>query len=663
MIPRVEGRSILVGLAVLVPGALTFWLAFHEGGYFPGPVGLVAVEVAILLALSVVIGRVPWNGLSIPLAIALCALGALAYWTLHSQTWSDAPARAMTEYDRVILYLLVLAFFGSLGFTPKRMRVMLYGLAAAIVAVCVTAFIARTLPEIITYDPEVHPERLSYPISYWNSLGILSAVGLILCGHLSCSTRDHWLVRVLAAASIPLLAATLYYTFSRGATWLALAGVALYVILGRPRGLPGAAIATVPTTIITMATVNPAGVLTRDYMSPAAIDAGERIALTVGLCMLAAAVLRAVMLPLDKWLVSLALPTRMRRPVLATATVGTVAVVVAGCAAVQAPSLIADKYDEFNAGEVNVPKTGLSRLTTATSNGRQDHWDVANAAYEANSGRGTGAGTWGIEWSRERPNKLWVQDAHSLYLEVRSELGLPGLILVAAALLLIAGAFLFRMRGPDKAMFAALFAAALAWGTHAGIDWDWEMAVVTLWLFAAGGLALSARPSKATPHLALSVPIKVAVVAACVAVAILPMRMAVSEARVDAGVDAATNDRCKVAIAEARSSLDAVPERALPYQVIGCCELRLRHADAARRAYQRAVERDPRNWELHRDLSVAQALSGRDPRPTARRAKRLNPLEDEVVEGVAAFSRADNPREWRRVALSQQIHRPGAPTP
>ena len=67
---------------------------------------------------------------------------------------------------------------------------------------------------------------------------------------------------MLGAAAIPLLTATLYYTFSRGATWATLVGIGVYVVLARPRGLLAGALATVPPTVVALMTVNPADVLT-----------------------------------------------------------------------------------------------------------------------------------------------------------------------------------------------------------------------------------------------------------------------------------------------------------------------------------------------------------------------------------------------------------------
>src|SRR5207302_6395433 len=59
------------------------------------------------------------------------------------------------------------------------------------------------------------------PNGYWNSLGIFAAMGILLAFAFAARGR-HLLTRLLAAASLVVLAPTLYFTYSRGA-WIALA--------------------------------------------------------------------------------------------------------------------------------------------------------------------------------------------------------------------------------------------------------------------------------------------------------------------------------------------------------------------------------------------------------------------------------------------------------
>src|SRR4051812_45512652 len=111
---RADWDALSVAAVALLPGALTAYFAFSDGGYYAGSAGLVAVELALLLVLRLVLARVPWEGGGPALLAATVALGFLAAWALASQSWSNAPIRAITEHDRALVYLLTLVFFGSL---------------------------------------------------------------------------------------------------------------------------------------------------------------------------------------------------------------------------------------------------------------------------------------------------------------------------------------------------------------------------------------------------------------------------------------------------------------------------------------------------------------------------------------------------------------------
>jgi O-Antigen ligase len=667
MSERLKDVRLDAGLSLaLVPGLLTFFLAMREGGFFPDSTALVAAELALLLVLRLALGRESWRWPGIPGAIAIAALAGLAVWVLASETWSHAPARALLEYVRVLLYLLTLIGFATLAYSTRRIRWTVYGLAAAIVGVCVLGLVARTLPEVILYVPDVHPERLSYPLGYWNSVGVLAAVGIILCGHLASSTRDPWAARVLGAAAVPPLATTLYFTYSRGATWAAVGAVAVYSLVGRPRGIVAAALATIPTTVLALMAANPPGALTGDNpLSSQAVSTGHRIAVAIALCAVAAGVLRALLIPLDRRVAALELPQRGRRPALAALVVGLLTVTLMAATTYDVPQVVASKYREFNSDEKDrvAGYAGSSRLTSAGSNGRREHWEVALDSFRADPARGSGAGTYAIEWTRLRPSSNLARDGHSLYLETLGELGLPGLILVVTALALILGAFAYRARGPDRALFAALLAAALLWAAHAGVDWDWEMPAVTLWLFALGGAALArTRANRPARRPEWSLAARGLAALAVLAVLVTPVKVAVSEARMADALEAMNAGECATAADKARAALDVVPERPTPHHVIAYCALQERRHPRAVRSMQAAVRLDPKNWEFRYGLAIARARAGLDPRREAAIATRLNPLDPMLPAALERLS-GHTPRQWRHAVRRLALTLPGPPNP
>ena len=74
------------------------------------------------------------------------------------------------------------------------------------------------------------------------------------------------------------------------------------------------------------------------------------------------------------------------------------------------------------------------RLRSFSGNGRDQLWSVAWGEFTERPVIGAGAGTYERAWLLERPADLPVRDAHSLYLETLSELGLVGLVALLAML-------------------------------------------------------------------------------------------------------------------------------------------------------------------------------------------------------------------------------------
>lgn len=651
----VAGRAQAAWIVLaLLPGALTVYLAFNAGGYFAGEPAAAATVLLLVLAARIMLAGDPAAGVSRGLIAAASALALFALWTLLSGGWSDAAGRALVEADRALLYLVALVFFGSLG-GVGRLRWMIRGVALAAVAVCTISLTTRVLPGVWPLDYDSITTRLNYPVTYWNALGLLAGLGVILCFGMTSSEREPRVVRVLACAAIPLLGSTLLLTLSRGAILATIIGLVVYAVVGHPRALLSGLVAGGLTTVIAVVFTYRADLLVSDDpLTRAARDQGETLAVVLGLCVIGAVLLRLLLLRVDETLSAVQLTEPGRRRLL-TAGLGAVAVVLAATAvAVDLPR----QYDRFvNAERVTVAAGAdqRARLTDPSANGRIAHWRVSFEQFERTPLRGSGAGTYEFTWDRHRPEPGLVRDGHSLYLEVLSELGLVGALLIVAAIVTILGGIARRARGPNRAAYATVFAAALAWAIAAGIDWHWEMAVVTLWFFALGGAALArddpARPRRIPPLWARSV-----VAGACCLLALLgPLRVAVSQDRAKASLNAFLIGRCDTASDAARDSLRAVGSRPQPHEVLAYCALVDGKHDVAVRQMGAALRRDPGNWRLHYALARMRAMAGLDPRGAAREALRLNPLDALTRDAVKRFADKRGPTQWRRAAQGMEI--------
>src|SRR4051794_11759693 len=123
------GSRLANGALMLLPGALTVYLSFNAGGFFPNTDAFVAILLAGALIARVLLAKSPFGGIGKPLAIAGGAFALFTGWTLLSGAWSEAPGRALVEFDRALVYLLALLLFGSVTRTQSGMRLMVWGIA------------------------------------------------------------------------------------------------------------------------------------------------------------------------------------------------------------------------------------------------------------------------------------------------------------------------------------------------------------------------------------------------------------------------------------------------------------------------------------------------------------------------------------------------------
>jgi hypothetical protein len=639
--PRIEARIATVLLALL-PGALVVYFSFFAGGYFPSSVGFAALLVIQMIVLRVLVTENPFGGFTRRFGAVVLVFSAFAGWTLVSQLWSDTQDRAMIEFDRALLYLAVLVLLGLVPRRRWRMPWILRGLALGVLFVCTCALITRLLPHVWPVAQNLAEDRLSFPLTYWNSLGILAAVGVILALGIAANPSERRWVNALAAAFVPVAATTLFFTFSRGAMIAAVIALIAYLATARSVAVVGALLATLPPTIVALLTAYDADLLASvEPTSNPAADQGRHVAIVLVVCVLVAGVARFFTVLLDRKLAA-AVGRRKpwpRRRRFATAG-GALAALLVVAVVAGVPSWTSTQVDKFLNATPTTSQDLRDRLADPSSNGRRQHWDAALKGFAKSPLHGQGAGTYEFTWDRYRTLDVTVVDGHSLYFEVLSEFGVVGLVLILGTIGTILWTLLRGVRGPNRMVYATLFAAVLAWAIHAGVDWDWEMPAVTAWVFGVGGAALAGRRSKKPPP-PMGDRGRIPIAAALLVVAVTPALLMLSQYRLQASAKAFDKGNCKTATREAIASINILGNRPQPYQIVGYCNLENgRPADAVA-AFQKAVEQQPRSWEYHYGLAIAQGYAGVDPRPQIALARRLNPREPMVKQAVTAFAPPD----------------------
>ncbi len=487
------------------------------------------------------------------------------------------------------------------------------------------ALVSRLLPEVLSVD-EVAEDRLSYPLTYWNGLGIFVGIGLVLATYFASSEREPAVMRVIGAGAMPLLSATIYLTLSRGAIAATIAGLVVYLVVARPRGaLAGLLAGGSGAALAVVATYDADLLISGRATSAAGVAQGEDAAVLVGVAVLIAVAARSVGLLLDRRLARVRPSPTARRAVRIGVAAAALSALAVALVAFDLGDRVERQYDRFVDGStISSADDPRERLTDPGNNGRIEHWEVALDGFADEPLTGTGAGTYGITWARERSISLKVEDAHSLYAEILSELGIVGLLLIVAAVR--AGAVRLRSRPPRPAPTPARRALR----SRVGVG-DPRGDRLGLGAPRRHRLALGARRTGACrPSRGLD-PRRAREPHARGRGARLPC--ACGDARPD-GVLAGAPERrggrirprrLHAAIDASLESLKAIPSRPQPFEVLGYCDSRLGLHELAIGAMRSGAERDPENWELYYGLALVRANAGKDPRAAAREALRLNP--------------------------------------
>jgi O-antigen ligase len=649
------------GLAAAGPGAITVYLAFRSGGFFAGAPAIVAVVLGVALMLRIMLAERPFEGFGPTLVCAAVGLGLYTVWTLLSALWSHAPAQAMIEFDRALMYWLALVLFGSFGWTRERLLWAVRLLALGMFIVALLGLITRVLPEVHSLGASLENSRLSYPLSYWNGVGIFTAVAIIITLGLATRREEPPVSRALAAAAMPILVATLYFTFSRGAVLALVIGIPVFIVCAMRRELIPTALAILPPVAVAVLLCLGTGDLSSaHYAGPTGVSEGKTLTWELVGLAVAAAALRTLLIPLDRRLDRIEISAeRRRRAWITSAAVIVVAIVVVGVA-VDAPSRISSGWDSFTGNKtLKDPRELQDRFTTLSNNGRVVQWETGLDNFARHPLLGSGAGTYGQVWAKEGSAEFRIVNAHSIYFETMSNLGAPGLIFLLVGLFSLLIGLLIRVRGPDQVIYASIFAAALTWMLHAGYDWDWELPATGFFLFSLGATAISARPEGDSKAASWSPPVptrivRVAMGIGCLALIVSPALVALSQGYLNSAVRNLQASDCPAATRDALDSIHVLSVRPEPYQVLGFCDSRAGEGELAIQMLQTAVARDPDEWESYYGLALVQAVAEQDPRAAAAKAHELAPHELSTLELVEKFETKD-PQKWKRRALRTRL--------
>lgn len=499
MVRRVRPRALL---ALAVAAVLIATAFFAKGGVRLEPATLTEIALMLLggslVALSLVLRPAArWHG-----AATLAAFAALAFLTALSMTWSIAPSESWEEANRTFAYLAVLG--GTLALVrliPWGWDAVLHGIALACVAVCGWALLTKVFPGTLAAD-EVYA-RLRAPFDYWNSVGLMAALGVPPVLWLASRRSGHLPANALAWPALGLLLTTLMLSYSRGALLALIGGLALWFLIVPLRlraavplvaGIAGAALPVAWAFSQEDLTLDRVPVEFRS-------DAGTELAvlLVVMLAGLLVAGLAA------GYATARRPPSRRLRELAGRGVMaGLAALALTGVIALATAEggidgQISKAYTQLTDPDAPTPANTPGRFTAASSV-RARYWGEAFDVHAESPWIGAGAGAYATGRTRFRTLPIEVRHAHGYVPQTLSDLGWVGLgisLLIALAWLRSAARVIGLRRAdrglpfdPERIGMATLGVVVVVFAIHSFVDWSWFIpANAAVALLAAGWVA------------------------------------------------------------------------------------------------------------------------------------------------------------------------------
>jgi len=615
-----------LALTLLLAGALLL-AALEDGSYELSTRATIGTLVWWALALTVALRVLP---LARPPAVAIAAataLAGLAVLAMASGSWGASGERAFEETNRVSLYLGVF-LVAVLAGTRANAASVADGLALGIAATGVAALASRFVPEAFP-DPGLSEHladagmRLSWPLGYWNGLALFLAIGVPLLLRAGIDAGSP-VPRGLAVGALPAIACAIFLASSRGGLVVAVVAALVFLAAGSRRFASAGALAIsgLGSALAVAALTRFPEVVDRPDVS----NVSDRVTaglLVFGVCVATGAA-HAVSTLIRPRLVRV--PRAVTVGGLALLAVATVLAVIAAD-----PRERFDSFTRSPAESTGFDDQGFTQahLFSSAGSGRWQFWGAAVDAFEDSPLKGRGAGSYEAWWARHGTFAYAVKDAHSLYLETLGELGIAGLLLLAAfvGVPLLAGVRRAAgTEGEERGIVAALLAAGVAFALAAAIDWVWELTVVgiagVVYLGLLAGPATTTESAQARLPLARFGFLALALVAlAAQAVALLG---AVALGRSREAADAADLDAALRSAGHARA---LQPWAATPHLQLALVREQAGQLRRAAREIDLAIERDPSDWRLAVVAARIETKRGRveEARRELARAIELNP--------------------------------------
>ena len=613
--------------------------------------------------------------------VALLAFALLAAGTALSVIWSLAPSDSWIEAARTFAYLaLFAAGIALVRLEPHGWPAVLAGVAGGCLIVCAWALVTKVFPASLASEETY--ARLREPFAYWNSVGLMAALGVPPLLWLAARRSGHAAANALAWPAIGLLLVCMMLSYSRGALAALLIGLALWfaVVPLRLRGAVALAAAVLGAGPLVAWAFSQDGLTTDRAPIAARVDAGHEFG---ALLLLMVALLLAAGLAVQ-FAAAQRPPTAHQRRLAGRAALAVLALVplIGLIALAAAPGgidgQVSKAWNQLTDPDAKTPANTPDRLT-ATSSVRARYWSEALDIHATEPWLGAGAGAYATVRTRFRDDTLAVRHAHGYVVQTLADLGWAGLAvsLIAAAAWLLAALRATGLTRGDRGLpydaervgMLTLAIVVVVFGVHSAIDWTWFVpANAGVAMLCAGWVAgrgpLRARldapdgppgpTGPAWPHAgrlarvgaripplrALAIFLVIATALAAAWTAYQPVRAVHAG---DAAFDRLDLGQPDAAANIARIATDRNPLSVDPLFELAAIEQARGRTSEAEAALERAVELQPASAEAWRQLGRLRLSVLNDPQRALdafQAAYHLDPKSPESTSDVIEASRA-----------------------
>ncbi len=611
-VPAHSRASALMAPAALIlfVAAVTFLLAYDGGTFGDTNRDSLGIGVWWVVILAVGLGLWPLVRLSRAALLAGGLLALFAVFTLASTIWADSAEDAFSEFNRAALYVGIFALAALAG-TRSTLARWSDGLALGIVATAGLSLFSRCFPDVILTEKTLRflPldfTRLSYPLEYWNGLAIFAGMAVPLLLR-TAVVSGRQLVRALALAPFPALAAVIFLTSSRGGVATAVLGVLALLVLAPYTRTVEAVVFTVLGSAAGIASVATYDRLVNHPGVGAAGQGHRAFGYVLAGCSATSVLYFLSLRYLEPRIERRA--ARVGRFGRRLAIAACVLLAVGGIVAAH-PVRLFEKFKQPPAYALDrsLPPSEnpiRTHLLSGGSSGRWQQWGAALDEFKSAPVIGRGAGSYEAWWAEHGNLRGYVQDAHSLYVETLGELGIIGFVLIIGAFLtglVTGGRRVVSSSGELRITVAALWAAFVAYVFAAGIDWMWEMTVVSVVGMAVLGL-LTGRASAAAPDGPRSLRRRWEIsgrgglaVVGLAAIAAQTVSL-LTERELQASKAAADRGHIAAAVSRASNAHKIEPWAASPYIQLALVSEQAGDYRAAENWISKAIARDPSDWQ------------------------------------------------------------------